>query len=105
MSQDRVDNELFGHQMAKKRPVSSGAVGFMAIWQFVGILFGLQRAGRVATHMQIDPSLRTKADNDKILTNLVVPCPIGWVTSRRSTGLVNLAPFSFFNAVGSDPLR
>jgi flavin reductase (DIM6/NTAB) family NADH-FMN oxidoreductase RutF len=29
---------------------------------------------------------------------------IAWVTSRSSTGLVNLAPFSFFNAVGSDPL-
>jgi flavin reductase (DIM6/NTAB) family NADH-FMN oxidoreductase RutF len=34
----------------------------------------------------------------------VVPRPIAWVTSQSSTGLVNLAPFSFFNAVGSDPL-
>jgi flavin reductase (DIM6/NTAB) family NADH-FMN oxidoreductase RutF len=54
--------------------------------------------------MQIDPSSRTNADNYKILTNLVVPRPIAWVTSQSSTGLVNLAPFSFFNAVGSDPL-
>jgi flavin reductase (DIM6/NTAB) family NADH-FMN oxidoreductase RutF len=38
------------------------------------------------------------------LTNLVVPRPIAWVTSQSNTGLVNLAPFSFFNAVGSDPL-
>ncbi|MDR3439979.1 flavin reductase family protein [Telmatospirillum sp.] len=54
--------------------------------------------------MQIDPSLHTKADNYKVLSNLVVPRPIAWVTSLGETGVVNLAPFSFFNAVGSDPL-
>jgi flavin reductase (DIM6/NTAB) family NADH-FMN oxidoreductase RutF len=54
--------------------------------------------------MQIDPSLQTKADNYKLITNLVVPRPIAWVTSVDPTGLVNLAPFSFFNAVGADPL-
>ena len=54
--------------------------------------------------MQIDPSSQVKADNYKLLTNLVVPRPIAWVTSQSNTGLVNLAPFSFFNAVGSDPL-
>ena len=54
--------------------------------------------------MQIDPSLNTKADNYKVLTNLVIPRPIAWVTSLSQSGIVNLAPFSFFNAVGSDPL-
>jgi flavin reductase (DIM6/NTAB) family NADH-FMN oxidoreductase RutF len=54
--------------------------------------------------MQIDPSHQTNADNYKLLTNLVVPRPIAWVTSQSPTGRVNLAPFSFFNAVGSDPL-
>ena len=54
--------------------------------------------------MQIDPALRAKADNYKLLTNLVVPRPIAWVTSQSASGIVNLAPFSFFNAVGSDPL-
>jgi len=54
--------------------------------------------------MHIDPALQTKADNYKLLTNLVVPRPIAWVTSMREGGGVNLAPFSFFNAVGSDPL-
>jgi flavin reductase (DIM6/NTAB) family NADH-FMN oxidoreductase RutF len=54
--------------------------------------------------MQIDPSLHTKADNYKLLTNLVVPRPIAWVTSQNEKGVINLAPFSFFNAVGSDPL-
>jgi flavin reductase (DIM6/NTAB) family NADH-FMN oxidoreductase RutF len=54
--------------------------------------------------MQLDPSRQTAANNYKLLTNLVVPRPIAWVSSLGESGLVNLAPFSFFNAVGSDPL-
>jgi flavin reductase (DIM6/NTAB) family NADH-FMN oxidoreductase RutF len=54
--------------------------------------------------MQIDPALHSEADNYKILTNVVVPRPIAWVTSLSPSGLLNVAPFSFFNAVGSDPL-
>jgi flavin reductase (DIM6/NTAB) family NADH-FMN oxidoreductase RutF len=54
--------------------------------------------------MQIDPALQSKADNYKILTNVVVPRPIAWVTTLKPSGLVNLAPFSFFNALGSDPI-
>jgi len=54
--------------------------------------------------MQIDPSLHSNADNYKVLTNLVVPRPIAWVTSLSQSGVINLAPFSFFNAVGTNPL-
>ena len=34
---------------------------------------------------------------------LVVPRPIGWITSVGADGHVNLAPFSFFNAVAYVP--
>jgi flavin reductase (DIM6/NTAB) family NADH-FMN oxidoreductase RutF len=34
---------------------------------------------------------------------VVAPRPIGWVTTIDSKGRVNLAPYSFFNAVSSDP--
>jgi flavin reductase (DIM6/NTAB) family NADH-FMN oxidoreductase RutF len=54
--------------------------------------------------MQIDPSQHSVADNYKLLTNLVVPRPIAWVTSMNAGGVINLAPFSFFNAVGANPL-
>lgn len=54
--------------------------------------------------MQIDPSLHSNADNYKLLTNLVVPRPIAWVTTQSPGGIINLAPFSFFNAVCADPL-
>lgn len=58
----------------------------------------------IIVSMQIDPALHSDADNYKIFTNLIVPRPIAWVTSQNHTGVVNLAPFSFFNAVGSEPL-
>ena len=54
--------------------------------------------------MHIDPSTNAPIDNYKLLTNLVVPRPIAWVTSQSAQGVINLAPFSFFNAVGSNPL-
>jgi flavin reductase (DIM6/NTAB) family NADH-FMN oxidoreductase RutF len=36
-------------------------------------------------------------------TSLVVPRPIGWITSVSPTGVVNLAPYSYFNLVASQP--
>jgi len=54
--------------------------------------------------MQIDPAQHSAGENYKLLTNLVVPRPIAWVTSVNTDGVVNLAPFSFFNAVGANPL-
>jgi flavin reductase (DIM6/NTAB) family NADH-FMN oxidoreductase RutF len=66
----------------------------------------LQARVRVRTKviMQIDPSLQSMADNYKVLTNIVVPRPIAWITTLNGEGVVNLAPFSFFNAVCADPL-
>ena len=54
--------------------------------------------------MQIDPSSNTHADNYKLISNLVVPRPIAWVSTLSPGGAVNLAPFSFFNAIGTDPI-
>src|SRR4249920_3582066 len=33
----------------------------------------------------------------------VVPRPIGWMTTINAAGVVNLAPFSFFNLLSYDP--
>ncbi len=54
--------------------------------------------------MRIDPNFTSSQDNYKLLTNLVVLRPIAGVTSQNAEGVINLAPFSFFNAIGSDPL-
>lgn len=34
---------------------------------------------------------------------IVAPRPIGWITSISAKGEVNLAPYSYFNAIGSPP--
>ena len=34
---------------------------------------------------------------------LVVPRPIGWISSMNQDGVINLAPYSFFNSVTGDP--
>jgi flavin reductase (DIM6/NTAB) family NADH-FMN oxidoreductase RutF len=39
----------------------------------------------------------------RLLTSVVVPRPIGWISSISADGQANLAPFSFFNAVGGPP--
>jgi flavin reductase (DIM6/NTAB) family NADH-FMN oxidoreductase RutF len=36
-------------------------------------------------------------------TSLVVPRPIGWISTVSSAGVVNLAPYSFFNLIASHP--
>lgn len=36
-------------------------------------------------------------------TALVVPRPIGWISSLSPDGIANLAPYSFFNAVSGTP--
>jgi flavin reductase (DIM6/NTAB) family NADH-FMN oxidoreductase RutF len=37
------------------------------------------------------------------LKALLVPRPIGWISTVSLSGLVNLAPYSFFNGVGEKP--
>ncbi|MFN4355075.1 flavin reductase family protein [Parvibaculum sp.] len=34
---------------------------------------------------------------------VVVPRPVGWISSVSRDGVLNLAPYSFFNAVSTDP--
>lgn len=38
-----------------------------------------------------------------VLASLVTPRPIAWVTTVNPDGVVNAAPFSFFNVLGSAP--
>ena len=39
-----------------------------------------------------------------LLTSLVVPRPIGWVSTISPAGVRNVAPHSYFNAISSKPL-
>ena len=42
-------------------------------------------------------------DRYKLLISFVLPRPIAWVTTIGPTGVVNAAPFSFFNVFAEDP--
>lgn len=39
----------------------------------------------------------------KVLVSTVTPRPIAWVTTVSPAGVVNAAPYSFFNVMGDDP--
>ncbi len=54
--------------------------------------------------MESDPATRDLRTNYHFLTSAVAPRPIAWVTTKDpATGVVNAAPFSWFQAVCADP--
>jgi flavin reductase (DIM6/NTAB) family NADH-FMN oxidoreductase RutF len=53
--------------------------------------------------MIIDPQQQPYQDNYKLLIGSIVPRPIAFVSTVSKTGIYNLAPFSFFNGVCSNP--
>jgi flavin reductase (DIM6/NTAB) family NADH-FMN oxidoreductase RutF len=53
--------------------------------------------------MDFDMRALPKASRYKILGSCVTPRPIAWVTSCSADGLVNAAPYSFFNVLGDAP--
>jgi flavin reductase (DIM6/NTAB) family NADH-FMN oxidoreductase RutF len=53
--------------------------------------------------MRFDVALLSSDAAYRLLSSAVVPRPIAWLTTLNENGSVNLAPFSFFNAVSSDP--
>ncbi|MEK8180805.1 flavin reductase family protein [Flavobacterium buctense] len=53
--------------------------------------------------MLFDPNELEYSAVYKLLTGAIIPRPIGWISSISEEGINNLAPFSYFNAVGEDP--
>lgn len=53
--------------------------------------------------VDIDFSELSQAHRYKLLTALVIPRPIAWVTTLNDDGSVNAAPYSFFNVLGNKP--
>ena len=54
-------------------------------------------------YTQLDPHTLGQRETYKLLIGCVVPRPIAWVSTVDLAGARNLAPFSFFNAIGSNP--
>ncbi|MBX2849218.1 MAG: flavin reductase family protein [Acidiferrobacterales bacterium] len=53
--------------------------------------------------MQINFAELSANQRYHLLTQTVIPRPIAWVLSSNDDGSLNLAPFSFFNAMCSEP--
>lgn len=53
--------------------------------------------------MQVDVSKVSVVEAYQWMVSLITPRPIAWVTTLSPSGVVNLAPFSFFNTFGANP--
>jgi len=53
--------------------------------------------------IEIDPKQAGTSALYRLLIGAVVPRPIAWVSTKSTAGVTNLAPFSFFNGVSSNP--
>ncbi|ETP69858.1 hypothetical protein G159_04865 [Planococcus glaciei CHR43] len=56
-----------------------------------------------STMTAIDPKQNTERENYKLLIGSIIPRPIAFVTTQSEVGIVNGAPFSYFNIVSSNP--
>lgn len=53
--------------------------------------------------MHFDFDTLSGRDRSKLMHSVVVPRPIALVVTRDGSGMLNAAPFSFFNVVSGDP--
>ena len=56
-----------------------------------------------ASHLHFDFAALTARERYKLLIGTVIPRPIAFVTTVDENGIVNAAPFSFFNVLSADP--
>ncbi len=56
-----------------------------------------------ASHHAFDFMSLTAREAYKIMIGTIVPRPIAWVTTISTDGVVNAAPYSFFNCLSADP--
>ncbi|MCH2557882.1 flavin reductase family protein [Alloalcanivorax marinus] len=54
--------------------------------------------------MQIDTDSLSPQECYRLISGIVVPRPIAWITTQSPEGVVNLAPFSCFTFVSNSPL-
>ena len=52
----------------------------------------------------LDPKNLTQRENYKLLIGSIIPRPVAVVSTQSADGIVNIAPFSFFNIVSSEPV-
>ena len=56
-----------------------------------------------AGDIEVSPGQWADREFYHLMTALVIPRPIGWISTVSATGVRNLAPYSYFNLMGSNP--
>src|SRR4030081_419980 len=59
--------------------------------------------GALERPLEVGPEDFGQRDFYLLMTALVIPRPIGWISTISAAGVRNLAPYSYFNLMGSDP--
>ena len=57
----------------------------------------------ILREQSIEPSSLSRIESYRLMTSVVVPRPIAWVSTVSSEGVHNIAPFSFFQGVSTSP--
>ena len=58
---------------------------------------------RPGSHRAFDFTDLSPREAYKVMIGTIVPRPIAWVTTVSPDGVVNAAPYSFFNCLSADP--
>jgi flavin reductase (DIM6/NTAB) family NADH-FMN oxidoreductase RutF len=53
--------------------------------------------------IEIGPGDWPERELYQLMTALVIPRPVGWISTISAAGVRNVAPYSYFNLMGSDP--
>lgn len=80
---------------------AGGPVGGQGEWS----AYAARMSDGPSTHpVSFTPADLSASDRYKLLIGLIVPRPIAFVSTVSADGKANLAPFSFFCGVGSEPM-
>ena len=58
----------------------------------------------IRSGMELTPQNMSRGERYKLLTGIILPRPIAFVSTVSADGHVNLAPYSFFTGAGADPM-
>ena len=53
--------------------------------------------------LDVGPEDFKERDFYQLMTGMIIPRPIGWISTISEKGVANVSPYSYFNLMGSDP--
>lgn len=97
----RVEGESGKHADFAAKSVHAASNAFHVESRSASITQSLRR---YAPGMEFSPAQLGMAERSKLMTGAIVPRPIAFVSTVSPDGRPNIAPYSFFCGVGSNPM-